>query len=87
MYFFVCMHRFQNQSGVLDDCGPCDFQMAIEEAFLAEQGFTEKLIADINMAAGNLTYEESALRGTHEASGSINRDLDSYFLNQAKFFL
>lgn len=69
---YFAWHRFQGQSGV-NDCAPCDFQMAIEEAFLAEQGFTEKLIADINMAAGNATYDESILRGVQEATGS-NQD-------------
>lgn len=72
--------RFQGQS-VLNDCKPCDFQMAIEEAFLAEQGYTEKLIADINMAAGNPVYDESILRGVQEATGS-NQDPDCHFLNQ-----
>lgn len=69
---YFTWRRFQGQSGV-NDCAPCDFQMAIEEAFLAEQGFTEKLIADINMAAGNVTYDESILRGIQEATGS-NQD-------------
>ena len=35
--------RFQEQSE-LNGCKPCEFQMAIEEALLAENGFTEKLI-------------------------------------------
>ena len=56
--------------------------MAIEEAFLAERGFTEKLIADINMAAGNVTYDESILRGFQEATVS-NQYLDYHFLSQA----
>lgn len=53
--------------------------MAIEEAFLVEQGFTEKLIADINMAA---MYDDSLLGGVQEATGS-NHDLDCQLLNQA----
>lgn len=56
--------------------------MATEEAFLVEQGFTEKLIADINMAAGNPMYDESLLRGVQEATGS-NHDLDYQFVDQA----
>ncbi|XP_024024188.1 histone-lysine N-methyltransferase ATX4 isoform X1 [Morus notabilis] len=74
--FMDYVDRFQGQSGV-NDCAPCDFQMAIEEAFLAEQGFTEKLIADINMAAGNATYDESILRGFQEVTGS-NQDQDLF---------
>lgn len=66
----------------MNECKPCDFQIAIEEAFLAEQGFTEKLIADINMAAGNPAYDDSILRGIQEATGS-NQDPDCHFLNQA----
>lgn len=81
--FFVI--RFQGQSE-LNDCKPCDFQMAIEEAFLAEQGYTEKLIADINMAAGNPAYDESILRGVQEATGS-NQDPDCHFLNQVRFLV
>lgn len=53
--------------------------MAIEEAFLVEQGFTEKLIADINMAA---MYDESIFRGDQEATGS-SHDLEYQFMNQA----
>ncbi|KAH7538215.1 hypothetical protein FEM48_Zijuj03G0175300 [Ziziphus jujuba var. spinosa] len=78
--FMDFVDRFQGQSE-LNDCKPCDFQMAIEEAFLAEQGYTEKLIADINMAAGNPAYDESILRGVQEATGS-NQDPDCHFLNQ-----
>lgn len=75
------MIRFQGQSE-LSDSKPCDFQIAIEEAFLAEQGFTEKLIADINTAAGNPAYDDPILRSVQEAFGS-NQDPDSHFLNQA----
>lgn len=59
--------------------------MAIEEAFLAEQGFTEKLIQDINMAAGNPTFDESVYRWLQEATGS-NQDQDFQSPNQASFF-
>lgn len=47
-----------------------------------EQGFTEKLLADINMAAGNPVYDESLPRGVQEATGS-NHDLDYQFVDQA----
>ncbi|KAJ4840065.1 Histone-lysine N-methyltransferase atx5 [Turnera subulata] len=76
--------RFQEQSE-LSDCKPSDFQMAIEEAFLAEQGFTEKLIQDINMAAGNSTFDDSVYRWLQEATGS-NQDQDCCSPNQASFF-
>ncbi|PON72089.1 43kDa postsynaptic protein [Parasponia andersonii] len=81
--FMDHVDRFQGQSE-LNDCVPCDFQMAIEEAFLAEQGFTEKLIADINMAAGNVTFDVSILRGAQEATGS-NQDPDGHLRNQKIF--
>lgn len=78
--FMDYVDRFQEQAE-LGNCKPCDFQMATEEAFLVEQGFTEKLIADINMAAGNPMYDESLLRGVQEATGS-NHDLDYQFVDQ-----
>ena len=78
------MNRLQGQPE-LNDCVPYDFQMAIEEAFLAEQGFTEKLIADINMAAGNVMFDVSILRGVQEATGS-NQDPDSQFRYQASCY-
>ena len=64
--------RFQGQPE-LDRCKPKEFQIAMEEAFLAERGFTEKLIADINMAAGNMIAHEFLFRGTQEATAS-NQD-------------
>lgn len=66
----------------MNDCKPSDFQMALEEAFLADQGFTEKLIQDINMAAGNPTYDELVLKWGQEATGS-NQDLDYPFIDKA----
>ncbi|KAL5568350.1 hypothetical protein UlMin_024925 [Ulmus minor] len=80
--FMDYAEKFQVQSE-LNNSISSDFKMAIEEAFLAEQGFTEKLITDINIAAGNLTYDESILRGA-EATGS-NHDADYHFLNQGLF--
>ena len=61
----------------MDRFKPNEFQIAIEEAFLAERGFTEKLIADINMAAGNTIADEFLFRGTQEATGS-NQDPDCH---------
>ena len=82
---FFSWHRFQEQSE-LDDCKPGDFQMAVEEAFLAEQGFTEKLMQDINTAAGNPIFDESVYRWLQEATGS-NQDLDFHSPNQASFMV
>lgn len=77
--------RFQEQSELIG-CKPCEFQMAMEEALLAENGFTEKLIADINIAAGNTTFDESLqLRGVEEATCST-QDLDCHYANQASCF-
>ncbi|XP_050387772.1 histone-lysine N-methyltransferase ATX4 isoform X2 [Argentina anserina] len=78
--FMDYIDRFKEQSE-LGNCKPCDFQMATEEAFLVEQGFTEKLLADINMAAGNPVYDETLSRGVQEATGS-NHDLDYHFVDQ-----
>ncbi|KAJ0044707.1 hypothetical protein Pint_05025 [Pistacia integerrima] len=82
--FVDFMDRFQEQSELID-YNPSDFQMALEEAVLADQGFIEKLMHDINMAAGNPTYDESALRWVQEATGS-NQDLDYPFSNQASVY-
>jgi hypothetical protein len=49
MLFYI---RFQEQSE-LNYCDPSQFQAAVEEAFLADQGFVEKLTEDINAVAGN----------------------------------
>lgn len=68
----------------MNECKTSHFQVAIEEAYLAEQGFTEKLIQDINMAAGNPTYDDSVLRCGQEATGS-NQDQECHSPNQACF--
>ncbi|XVF10053.1 hypothetical protein REPUB_Repub07fG0150500 [Reevesia pubescens] len=81
--FVDLLDRFHEQPE-LDRCKPSNFQLAMEEAFLAEQGFTEKLIHDINIAAGNPTYDESVLRGVQEATGS-NQDQDYHLPNQGLF--
>ncbi|KAB5524117.1 hypothetical protein DKX38_021866 [Salix brachista] len=74
--FMDFVDRFQEQSELDDING--DFQMAFEEAYLAEQGFTEKLIQDINTASGNPLYDESVYRCLQEATGS-NQDQDQDF--------
>lgn len=55
--------------------------MAIEEAFMADQGFTEKLMADINIAAGNTDYDETVQKGIQDVIGT-NQFAGSRFLNQ-----
>ncbi|KAG6649956.1 histone-lysine N-methyltransferase ATX5-like isoform X2 [Carya illinoinensis] len=83
--FMDYVYRFQEQSELIG-CKACEFQMAMEEALLAENGFTEKLIADINIAAGNTTFDESLqLRGVEEATCST-QDLDCHYANQASCF-
>ncbi|KAF9667346.1 hypothetical protein SADUNF_Sadunf15G0013400 [Salix dunnii] len=77
--FMDFVDRFQEQSELDDING--DFQTAFEEAYLAEQGFTEKLIQDINTAAGNPLYDESVYRFLQEATGS-NQDQDFHSPNQ-----
>lgn len=77
------LYRFQKQSE-LNDSDPSDFHMALEEAVLADRGFTEKLIQDINIAAGNPAYDESVLRWVQEATGS-NHDHD-YLSDQASVY-
>lgn len=57
--------------------------MALEEALLADQGFTEKLMQDIHMAAGNQTFDDSVCRWMQEAAGTSHY-LDS---SQASFSL
>lgn len=65
MLFF----RFQGQTD-LHDSEPSVLRSAIEEAFLAEHGFTEMLMVEINAAAGNLDYLDSIPRGINESRGS-----------------
>nr|KJB74703.1 hypothetical protein B456_012G003100 [Gossypium raimondii] len=77
------LDRFHEQPE-LAGCKPSDFQLAMEEALLAEEGFTEKLMDDINIAAGNPAYDESILRWGQEATGS-NQDLGYCLPNQGLF--
>lgn len=75
--------RFQEQSE-LRGCNPGDFQMALEEALLADQGFTEKLMQDIHMAAGNQPFDDSVYGWIQEAAGS-SQYLDHVAPSQASF--
>lgn len=75
------LFRFQEQSE-LQGCNPGDFQKALEEAFLADQGFTEKLMHDIHMAAGNPTFNDSFYRWIQETAAS-NQDRTNNAPSQA----
>ncbi|KAL0400608.1 UNVERIFIED_CONTAM: Histone-lysine N-methyltransferase ATX5 [Sesamum latifolium] len=70
--FVDYVDRFQGQTE-LNDSKPGNLRSAIEEAFLAENGFNEMLMVEINAAAGNLDYLRSLTRGVFEASDS-NQD-------------
>ncbi|PSS33006.1 Histone-lysine N-methyltransferase [Actinidia chinensis var. chinensis] len=70
--FIDHVDRFQGQTD-LNDSKPSDLRSAIEEAFLAENGFTEMLMVEINVAAGNLDYLDSIHGGVQEATDS-NQD-------------
>ncbi|XP_028112641.1 histone-lysine N-methyltransferase ATX4-like isoform X1 [Camellia sinensis] len=79
--FVEYVDRFQGQTD-LNDSKPSDLRSAIEEAFLAEHGFTEMLMVEINAAAGNLGYLESIRGGVQEVTGS-NQDQECNIHNQA----
>ena len=81
----LLLFRFQEESE-LRGCNPRDFQMALEEALLADQGFTEKLMQDIHMAAGSQTFDDSVYRWVEEAAGS-SQYLDHVAPSQASFSL
>nr|GMC58219.1 histone-lysine N-methyltransferase ATX4-like [Ipomoea batatas] len=78
--FLDYVDRFQGQTN-LNDSAPSDLRSAIEEAFLAESGFNEMLMVEINAAAGNLDYLQSLTRGVFEVSDS-NQDLECNSLNK-----
>ncbi|KAK2973586.1 hypothetical protein RJ640_023236 [Escallonia rubra] len=56
MFFGYSGNGTQRGQTDLNDSKPSDLRSAIEEAFLAEQGFTEMLMVEINAAAGNFGY-------------------------------
>lgn len=71
--FIDYVDRFQGQTNLDDDIMPGNLSSAIEEAFLAEHGFTEMLMVEINAAAGNLDYLQSIHGGVQEVTAS-NQD-------------
>ncbi|KAA8533607.1 hypothetical protein F0562_030959 [Nyssa sinensis] len=81
--FVDCVDRFQGQT-YLNDGKPGNLRSAIEEAFLAEHGFTEMLMVEINVAAGNPDYLEPFPREVQEATDS-NQDQEYNSRNQDLF--
>ncbi|XP_010266518.1 PREDICTED: histone-lysine N-methyltransferase ATX4-like isoform X2 [Nelumbo nucifera] len=81
--FIDYLDRFQGQTQLYKS-KPSDFRMAIEEAFLAEHGFMEVPAEDMNVVAGQPTYDQSIPRGVQEATGS-NEDQECYSLDQDAF--
>ncbi|KAH1193273.1 Histone-lysine N-methyltransferase ATX5 [Glycine max] len=82
--FMDHVDRFQGQSELgCYNYNPSEFQISIEEAFLADQGFTEKLIADINTAAGRTGCGDSVLKGFQKVTAS-NQNAACHFLNQVR---
>ncbi|KAI5405609.1 histone-lysine N-methyltransferase ATX5 [Lathyrus oleraceus] len=84
--FMDFVDRFQEQPE-LSNYSPSDYQMAIEEAFLADQGFTEKLMDDINAAACATVYDDTILKSSfREVCGSNQYGrAGKHFLNQDLF--
>ncbi|OIV98013.1 hypothetical protein TanjilG_21723 [Lupinus angustifolius] len=78
--FMDYVDRYLGQSE-LSYCKASEFQVAIEEAFLADQGHTEKLIADINSAAANTDIDDTILKVLQEDSGP-NKYARYHFLNR-----
>ncbi|KAG6410027.1 hypothetical protein SASPL_128074 [Salvia splendens] len=70
--FVDYVDRFQGQTE-LNDNKPGNLRSAIEEAFLAENGFNEMLMVEISAAAGKSHYPHSLRRRVFEATG-LNQD-------------
>ncbi|KAI7741291.1 hypothetical protein M8C21_021619, partial [Ambrosia artemisiifolia] len=74
--FVENVDRFQGQTD-LNDSEPSALRSAIEEAFLAEHGFTEMLMVEINAAAGNLDYLDSIPRGSNQEHDRVKKQASS----------
>lgn len=57
-WYTLVLFRFQGQTELIDS-KRADLQSAIQEAFLAEQGFSDMLMVEIYAAAGNLENLET----------------------------
>ncbi|OVA11323.1 PWWP domain [Macleaya cordata] len=76
--FIDYVDRYQGQTQLYRS-KPSDFRMAIEEAFLAENGFTEMSIEGMDTIAGQPASHKSIPRGIQEATGS-NQDQECHSL-------
>ncbi|XP_074281667.1 histone-lysine N-methyltransferase ATX4-like [Silene latifolia] len=77
------VERFQEQA-CLNGCDPGKFHKALEEAFLAENGFLETLMEEINVAATNASFIDHAYRGGKLPAVSNNYQ-ESYHHSQNGF--
>ncbi|EPS64360.1 hypothetical protein M569_10421, partial [Genlisea aurea] len=82
--FIDYVDRFQGQTE-LNDSKPSELRSAIEEAFLAENGFSEMLMVEINAAAGRSDYLCSISRGVFEDSDSA-QDQQGNSADRLSFF-
>ncbi|KAK8939472.1 Histone-lysine N-methyltransferase ATX5 [Platanthera guangdongensis] len=78
--FIDNLDRFQGQKE-LHRSKPCDFRMAIDEAFLAENGFFEAE-DDVRSWAALMENHQSVPRGIQEDTGS-NHELEGHYKPQA----
>lgn len=76
--------RFQEQA-CLNGCDPSNLRRALEEAFLAENGFMETT-QEIKRAGGSASCINSVSRRAHEVTGS-NRYQESYSYSQVSQYL
>ncbi|KAL3819936.1 hypothetical protein ACJIZ3_005841 [Penstemon smallii] len=81
--FLDYVDRFQGQTE-LNDSKPGDLRSAIDEAFLAENGFNEMLMVEINAAAGNSDYLHSLTRGGGFKASDSNQDRGCKSVKQLK---
>ncbi|XP_077226900.1 histone-lysine N-methyltransferase ATX4-like isoform X2 [Tasmannia lanceolata] len=77
--FVDYLDRFQGQTQLFRS-KPCDFRMAIEEAFLAEHGFAGPQLEEM-ITIGKQARHQSLLRGIQEGTGS-NQDQECHSQNQ-----
>lgn len=75
--FVENVDRFQEQSE-LSYCDPSQFQAAVEEALLADQGFVEKLTEDINAVAGNNGCSDDSIIKSFQKVTASNQKKDLF---------
>ncbi|XXG89994.1 hypothetical protein AAC387_Pa12g1868 [Persea americana] len=79
--FTEYLDRFQGQTQLYGN-KPNDFRMAMEEAFLAENGFAGAQLEEMMNAAGRQACHQFLPRGIQEATDS-NQDQECHVLSQA----